>query len=204
MNTSGNFCLKCGCEFLDKKRKRNITGEFGKIYQAVFNENLSKNAALPRAVCASWKYQIEKAWQQSRRAEEHSIQYLSLLKRKHAQSPLSSSCGDEQTVTWIERKKKGHRLMFFRSQLPWTNVGNSKYTSSKRMCIYILPKLLTPSAAVAHACVSEPPSTIRQVREVHNVATQTAKSSCHCQPSAKKGTFVKVSSQYYYIILLFQ
>lgn len=112
MNTSGNFCLKCGCEFLDKKRKKNITGEFGKIYQAVFNENLSENDALPRAVCASWKYQIEKAWQQSRKAEEQSIQYLSLLKRKHPQSPLSSSCGDEQTVTRIERKKKGHRLVF--------------------------------------------------------------------------------------------
>ena len=108
MNTSGNFCLNCGCEFLDKKkkkeRKRNITGEFRKIYQAVFNENLSENNALPRVVCASCKYQIEKAWQQSRKAEEQSIQYFSLLKRKHAQSPLSSSCGDELTKhknSWI-------------------------------------------------------------------------------------------------------
>ena len=85
MNTSGNFCLNCGCEFLDKKkkeRKRNITGEFRKIYQAVFNDYLSENNALPRAVCASCKYQIEKAWQQSRKAEEQSFQYLSLLKKK--------------------------------------------------------------------------------------------------------------------------
>ena len=70
----------------------------------MFNENFSKNDALPRAVCVSCKYQIEKAWQQSRKAEEQSIQYLSLLKRKRAQSPLSSS-GDEQTVTRIECKK---------------------------------------------------------------------------------------------------
>ena len=69
-------------------------------------------------------------------------------------------------------------------------------THPAKECAYILPKLLTPSAALAHACVSEQPSIIRQVREVHNVATQTPKSSCHCQPSAKKGTFVKVSSQY--------
>ena len=67
-------------------------------------------------------------------------------------------------------------------------------------CAYILPKLHTPSAAVAHVCVSELPSTIRQVREVHNVAMHTAKSNCHCQPSAKKGTFVNVSSQYNIIV----
>ena len=137
MNTSGNFCLKCGCEFLDKKRKRNITGEFGKIYQAVFNENLSENDALPRAVCASCKYQIEKAWQQSRKAEEQSVKYLSLLKTKHAQSPSSSSCGDEKTVTRIERKKKGHRLVF-----------EANCTHPAKECACILPKLLTPSAAV--------------------------------------------------------
>ena len=194
MNTSGNFCLKCGCEFLDKKRKRNITGEFGKIYQAVFNENLSENDALPRAVCASCKYQIEKAWQQSIKAEQQSIQYLSSLKRKHAQSPLSSSCGDEQTVTRIERKRKGHRLVF-EANCP-EQMSVTANTHPAKECAYILPKLLTPSAALAHACVSEQPSIICQVREVHNVATQTPKSSCHCQPSAKKGTFVKVSSQY--------
>ena len=148
MNTSGNFCLKCGCEFLDKKRKRNITGEFGKIYQAVFNENLSENDALPRAVCASCKYQIEKAWQQSRKAEEQSVKYLSLLKRKHAQSPLSPSCGDEQTVTRIERKKKGHRLVF-----------EANCTSSKRMCMYSTKVTHTICSSV-HACVSELPSTI--------------------------------------------
>ena len=79
-------------------------------------------------------------------------------------------------------------------------MGNSKYTSSKRIGIYSTKVTHTTSAAVAHACVSEPPSTTRQVREVHNVATQTAKSSYHCQPSAKKGTFVKVSSQYNIIV----
>ena len=184
MNTSGNFCLKSGCEFLDQKRKRNITGEFGKTYQAVFNENLSENDALPRAACASCKYQIEKAWQQSRKEEEQSIQYLSLLKRKHAQSPLSSSCGDEQTVTRIERKRKGHRLVF-EANCP-EQMSVTANTHPAKECAYILPKLLTPSAALAHACVSEQPSIIRQVREVHNVATQTAKSSCHCQPSPKK------------------
>ena len=172
-------------------------GKFGKIYQAVFNENFSINDDLPRAVCVSCKYQIEKAWQQSRKAEEQSIQYLSLLKRKHAQSPLSSS-GNEQTVTRIECKKKGHRLAFAVNCPEQMSVPANTHPAKE--CAYILPKLLTPSAAVAHACVSEPPSTIRQAREVQNVAMQTAKSSCHCQPSAKQGTFVKVSSQYNIIV----
>ena len=48
---SGNFCHTCGCEFLDKKRKKNIIGKFAKIFEAVFNENVSENDALPRAVC---------------------------------------------------------------------------------------------------------------------------------------------------------
>ena len=164
----------------------------------MFNENFSKNDALPRVVCVSCKYQIEKAWQQSRKAEEQSIQYLSLLKRKHAQSPLTSSCGDEQTATQIERKRKGHRLVF-EANCP-EQMSVTANTHPAKECAYILPKLLTPSAAVAHACFSEPPSTIRQAREVQNVAMQTAKSSCHCQPSAKQGTFVKVSSQYNIIV----
>ena len=106
------MCYVCGCEFLDKKRKRNITEEFAKIFQALFNENVSDDDALPRAVCSSCKYQIEKAWRQSKEAEELSIQHLSLLKRKHPVSPLTSSGGDDQTVTRIERKKKSHRLVF--------------------------------------------------------------------------------------------
>ena len=158
---------------MNKKRKRNIIGEFGKIYQALFNEKLCENDALPRAVCASRKYQIEKTWQQSRKAEEQSIQYLSLSKRKHPQSPLSSSCGDEQTVTRIERKQKGHRLVF-EANCP-EQLSVTANTHPAKECAYILPKLLTPSAAVAYACVGGPPLTIRQVREVHNVAMQTTK-----------------------------
>ena len=114
----------------------------------MFNENFSKNDALPRAVCVSCKYQIEKAWQQSRKAEEQSIQYLSLLKRKHAQSPLSSS-GDEQTVTRTECKKKGHRLAFAVNCPEQMSVPANTHPAKE--CAYILPKLLTPSAAVAHA-----------------------------------------------------
>jgi len=105
MNTSGNLCVTCGCEFLDKKRKRNITGEFVKIFQALFNENVSDDDALPRAVCSCCKCQNENAWRQSKEAEELSIQHLSLLKRKHPVSPLTSNGGDDQTVTHIERKK---------------------------------------------------------------------------------------------------
>ena len=60
MNIPGNFCVMCGCEFLDKRRKRNITGAFANIFQAVFNENVSENDALPHAVFSSCKYQIEK------------------------------------------------------------------------------------------------------------------------------------------------
>ena len=192
MNTSGNFCRTCGCEFLDKKRKRNITGEFAKIFQAVFNENVSENDALPRAVCDRCKYQIEKAWRQSEEAKE----YLSVLKRKHPVSPLSSSCGDEQTVTRIERKKKGQRLVFESSCPKQMPVTAGTCSTKESVPVYILPSLSTPSAPVVSACVSEVSSTLPLVRKMHNVATQTAKSNCQCHPSTKKGTCVKVSSQH--------
>ena len=190
MNTSGNFCHTCGCEFLDKKRKRNITGEFAKIFQAVFNENVSENDAIPRAVCGGCKYQIEKAWRQSEQAKELSIEHLSVLKRKHPVSPLTSSGGDHQTVTRIERKKKGHRLVF-ESDCP-KQMSVTEDTAKESVPVYILPSLPTPNAPVVSACVSG--ESLSQVKKTQNVATQTTKSNCQCQPSTKKGTCVKVST----------
>mgnify|MGYP006973388822 CR=1 FL=1 len=40
------------------------------------------------------------------------VNWKRLNKQKHPMSPLTSSAGDEQTVTRIERKKKGQRLVF--------------------------------------------------------------------------------------------
>ena len=57
MNTSGDFCRTCSFQFIDKKRKRNITGEFGIIFKAVFKESLSQDDTLPRAVCDKCRYQ---------------------------------------------------------------------------------------------------------------------------------------------------
>ena len=190
MNTSGNFCHTCGCEFLDKKRKRNITGEFAKIFQAVFNENVSENDAIPHAVCGDCKYQIEKAWRQSEQAKELSIEHLSVLKRKHPVSPLTSSGGDHQTVTRIECKKKGHRLVF-ESDCP-KQMSVTEDTAKESVPVYILPSLPTPNAPVVSACVSG--ESLSQVKKTQNVATQTTKSNCQCQPSTKKGTCVKVST----------
>ena len=84
-------------EFIDKKRKRNITGEFGIIFEAVFKETLSQDDTLQRAVCDKCRYQIEKTWLQSKRTEELSTANVS-TKRKHPMSPLTSSAGDEQTA----------------------------------------------------------------------------------------------------------
>ena len=84
MNTSGDFCRTCGFEFMDKKTKRNITGEFGIIFEAVFKETLSQDDTLSRAVCDTCKcrYQIEKTCLQSKRTEELSTANVS-TKRKH-------------------------------------------------------------------------------------------------------------------------
>ena len=90
MNTSGDFCRTCGFELIDKKRKRNITGEFGIIFEAVFKETLSQDDTLPRAVCDKCRYQIEKTWLLSKQTDELSTENVS-TKQKHPMSPLTSS-----------------------------------------------------------------------------------------------------------------
>lgn len=67
---------------------------------------LSQDDTLPWAVCDKCRYQVEKTWIQSKRSEELSTKNVS-TKPKHPMSPLRSSADDEQTVTCIERKKKG-------------------------------------------------------------------------------------------------
>ena len=105
VNTVLDSCCLCGFVFVDKKRKRSITGEFAEIFANVCKEK--NKDGLPRAVCGTCKYRVEKAWKNgSVGATER------LLKRKHPVSPLSSSQDDEQTVRRIERKKAGHRLVF--------------------------------------------------------------------------------------------
>ena len=193
MNTSGDFCRTCGFEFIYKKRKRNITGEFGIIFEAVFKETLSQDDTLPRAVCDKCRYQIEKAWLQSKRTEELSTENVS-TERKHPVSPLTSSAGDEQTVTRIERKKKGQRLVFD-SKCP---VQISVTDTSKEIFpayVNILPRLPTQSAPVpVDSCSSVLPFTLPPI--MHDVATQTLKPNCVCGPITKNSTCVKVSIQF--------
>ena len=83
-----------GLFFLDKKRKRNIVGEF-----AVVGVELLEGDK--RAVCDTCRYRVEKSWKSGKAA-----------KRKHPISPLSSTKGDKESERVISRKKPGHRLPF--------------------------------------------------------------------------------------------
>ena len=67
---------------------------------------------MPRAICNTCCYKIEILWKEKRSLEKREDSAsVHLLKRKHPVSPLSSSEGDMQTVTTIERKK-GQQLCF--------------------------------------------------------------------------------------------
>ena len=192
MNTSGDFCRTCGFQFIDKKRKRNITGEFGIIFEAVFKETLSQDDTLPRAVCDKCRYQIEKTWLLSKQTEELSTENVS-TKRKHPMSPLTSSAGDEQTVTRIERKKKGQRLVFDHKCPGQISVTD---TSKEIIPAYVnilpsLPMQSAPRPVPLLSYNSELPSTLPPI--MHDVATQTLKSNCLCGPVTKNSTCVKVS-----------
>ena len=93
--------------FTEKKRKRNIVGEFAEIFEKVVGVEILEGDT-KRAVCDTCKYRIEKSWKSGKSFQEQ----LHVLKRKHPISPLSSSKGDKETETLISRKKPGHRLTF--------------------------------------------------------------------------------------------
>ena len=57
---SERSCCLCGFVFVDKKRKRSIIGEFAEIFANVCKEK--NKDGLPRAVCGTCKYRVEKAW----------------------------------------------------------------------------------------------------------------------------------------------
>ena len=102
VNTVLDSCCLCGFVFVDKKRKRSITGEFAEIFANVCKEKTRDG--LPRAVCGTCKYRVEKARKNYSHGSVGATEQL--LKRKHPVSPLTSSQDDEQTVRRIERKRQ--------------------------------------------------------------------------------------------------
>ena len=60
VNTVSDSCCLCGFVFVDKNRKRSITGEFAEIFANVCKENIKDG--FPRAVFETCKYRVEKAW----------------------------------------------------------------------------------------------------------------------------------------------
>ena len=103
-----------------------MTGDFANIFEKVTNEKVLEGDG--RAVCGTCKYRVEKAWKIGKPIQE-------LLKRKHPISPLTSSQGDKQTETRIERKK-GHRLAFdnITLSLKTTKENGSQTTKSGCRC----------------------------------------------------------------------
>ena len=102
-------CRVCSFVFVSKKRKRNIDGEFRKIFEEVFNQKLLTDDGLPHAVCDTCHYRVQRMWKSKQSAVVIRVNELS--KRRHPLSPLTSSQGDEQTSCHIS-KKKVYRIPF--------------------------------------------------------------------------------------------
>ena len=155
-------CQVCSFVFVSKRRKRNIYGEFRKIFE-VFDQNLLTDDGLPHSVCntCNCHYKVQTMWKRKQSAVIIPVNQLS--KSMHPLSPLTSSQGDEQISCHIS-KKKGYRI-------PFENVP-------------IRPK--PPSLEMS--CLGGN----KEVKILHEQSTQTRKSSCHCFPVSTKGTSVKV------------
>ena len=74
-------CRLCGFVFVDKRRKRNISGEFAEKFEKVVGEKILEGDK--RAVCDTCRYRVEKSWKSGKPIQEQ------LMKRKHPISPLS-------------------------------------------------------------------------------------------------------------------
>ena len=100
-------CRVCAFVFVNKKRKRNLDGEFLKKFEKVYNQNVRADDGHPRAVCDTCYYRVETMWKKASVV----IPGHHLSKRRHPLSPLTSSQVDEQTAVQIN-KKKGYRIPF--------------------------------------------------------------------------------------------
>ena len=58
-------CRVCAFVFVNKRRKRNLDGEFLKKIDQVFNENVWGDDGLPRAVCDTCHYRVETMWKKA-------------------------------------------------------------------------------------------------------------------------------------------
>ena len=55
-----DFCRLCGFVFWDKQRKRNVVGEFVKIFEKVVGVKVLEGDK--HALCDTCRYRVEKTW----------------------------------------------------------------------------------------------------------------------------------------------
>ncbi|PFX22146.1 hypothetical protein AWC38_SpisGene13322 [Stylophora pistillata] len=67
--------------FVTIKRKRNLNGEFIKIFEEVFSQKVLPDDGLPRAVCDTCRYRIETSWEQPKERIESRQSPNFVLKR---------------------------------------------------------------------------------------------------------------------------
>ena len=58
-------CRVCSFVFIKIKRKRNLKGEFMKIFKEVFNQKVLPDDGLPRAIFDTCRYRIETSWKRN-------------------------------------------------------------------------------------------------------------------------------------------
>ena len=71
----------------DKRRKRNVTVEFAKMFKKVVGVDVLEGDK--RAACDTCRYRVQKSWKSEKCIQEQR------LKTKHPISPLNSNKGDK-------------------------------------------------------------------------------------------------------------
>ena len=162
-----NCCRLCGFNFdgTNVKRKRNIAGDFVKIFEIVCSQKIGSDGR-PQAICDTCKYRVLRAW-------KNRDDSAAALKRKHPVSPLTSSQGDKETATVVQRKKPGQRLLF--------EPEGGRMEDHNSVFQHELSKVIDLN-----------------ITKTSEACSQT--SICHCAPSARNKTCVKVCMYYYYYL----
>ena len=134
-------------------RKQNIVGKLAKVFEEVFNQGVCGVCLVqfvtPAVIRSKYYGKRKDHLRRGRTVLVH------LLKRKHPVSPLSSSEGDMQTVTTIERKK-GQQLCF-----------------ENDLQIHPLPlKIPSPLVSATHAKEKKTTSTVSTQTSLQSLSTK--------------------------------
>ena len=82
-------CRLCGFVFRDKRRKRNVVGEFAKMFEKVVGVEVLEGDK--QAVCDTCRYRVEKSWKSGKSIQDPFLHLFLLMIAASTREPADSN-----------------------------------------------------------------------------------------------------------------